>query len=316
MAYVWGKIAKDVTVKFAVSVLPKEEDFYQFQYLKGDDQVAGASVPFQLRSPGRRNPDHQICGVREEDDLLVVQTAQTSLQDKYSSLLDLSEKLTEELKKKDESFIVLEQRNHSLLENNQRSQEMEEDLKTLIADKLQLGETLTQTSETLAKTESVLEATTDQLKEVEKALELKVAQVASLQQELEKTDNKSRDLLADVGVLKEERDKLASMLEVEIKGREQLMKEKQELVEKLEDVSNMLNAAAESKDLAIKEIRTQIEQRDKLRLELVNTRQEKENMEAELLSVKDDLKKEGDKLKDSEIIINSLSRSFAEKLVA
>lgn len=315
VAYVWGKIAKDVTVKFAVSVLPKEEDFYQFQYLKGDDQVAGASVPFQLRSPGRRNPDHQICGVREEDDLLVVQTAQTSLQDKYSSLLDLSEKLTEELKKKDESFIVLEQRNHSLLENNQRSQEMEEDLKTLIADKLQLGETLTQTSETLAKTESVLEATTDQLKEVEKALELKVAQVASLQQELEKTDNKSRDLLADVGVLKEERDKLASMLEVEIKGREQLMKEKQELVEKLEDVSNMLNAAAKSKDLAIGEIRTQIEQRDKLRQELAKTRQEKGNLEAELFSVKQQLESFTGNENDSYVVTTVLS-SLGEKLEA
>ena len=30
------------------SVLPKDEDFYQFQYLRSD-QVMGASVPFQLR---------------------------------------------------------------------------------------------------------------------------------------------------------------------------------------------------------------------------------------------------------------------------
>jgi hypothetical protein len=33
---------------FPASCLPKDEDFYQFQYLR-DDQVFGASVPFQLR---------------------------------------------------------------------------------------------------------------------------------------------------------------------------------------------------------------------------------------------------------------------------
>ena len=302
MAYVWGKIAKDVTVKFAVSVLPKEEDFYQFQYLKGDDQVAGASVPFQLRSPGRRNPDHQICGVREEDDLLVVQTAQTSLQDKYSSLLDLSEKLTEELKKKDESFIVLEQRNHSLLENNQRSQEMEEDLKTLIADKLQLGETLTQTSETLAKTESVLEATTDQLKEVEKALELKVAQVASLQQELEKTDNKSRDLLADVGVLKEERDKLASMLEAEVKGREQLMKEKQEQEDKLmkESREKLIKS-----DKSIKEVVEAVFRCHRLQNEQLIRKKDEEirQKDEEIKNLRDEMKKiKSDELEDVDLM--------------
>jgi hypothetical protein len=32
----------------SASVLPKDEDFYQFQYLRSD-QVMGASVPFQLR---------------------------------------------------------------------------------------------------------------------------------------------------------------------------------------------------------------------------------------------------------------------------
>ena len=315
VAYVWGKIAKEVTVKFPVSTLPKEEDFYQFQYLKGDDQVGGASVPFQLRSPGRRNPEQQICGVREEDDLLVVQTPQTSLQDKYSSLLDLSEKLSEDLRQKNESFIVLEQRHQSLLENNQRSREMEEDLRTLIADKLQLEETLTQTSETLAKTESVLEATTDKLKEVERALESKSGQVGSLQQEMERTDSRCMELLADFGVLREERDKLTAMLEVEIKGREQLMVEKQELVERLEDVSNMLNAAAKSKDLAIGEIRTQIEQRDKLRQELANTKQEKGNLEAELFSVKQQLESFAGKEEDTYVVTTVLS-SLGEKLEA
>ena len=68
-----------------------------------------------------------VCGVTEEDDLLVVETSQTSLQQKYSSLLDLSEKLTEELNKKNESFIVLEQRHMSLLESSKASQDIHEE---------------------------------------------------------------------------------------------------------------------------------------------------------------------------------------------
>ena len=124
VSYVWTKVSeeeKTLMVNFSVSVLPKEEDFYQFQYLKGDNQVAGASVPFQLRLPGKSH--QEVTGVKEEDDLLVVQTPQTSLQEKYTSLLDLSEKLTEELNKKNESFIVLEQRNLSLVETNTKVQE-------------------------------------------------------------------------------------------------------------------------------------------------------------------------------------------------
>ena len=152
VAYVWTKVSeeeKTLMVNFSVSVLPKEEDFYQFQYLKGDNQVAGASVPFQLRLPGKSH--QEVTGVKEEDDLLVVQTPQTSLQEKYTSLLDLSEKLTEELNKKNESFIVLEQRNLSLVETSTKVQEMESDLSTLIRDKILLEQTLTQTTETLTR---------------------------------------------------------------------------------------------------------------------------------------------------------------------
>ena len=129
------------------------------------------------------------------------------------------------------------------------------------------------------------------------------------------TDNKARELLAEVGVLREERDKLASMLEVEIKGREQLMKEKQELVERLEDVSNMLNAAAKSKDLAIGEIRTQVELRDKLRQELANIKKVKDSLEAELLSVKQQLESFTENENNNNVTTTVLT-SLNEKLEA
>ena len=92
--------------------------------------------------------------------MMVIQTPQTSLQNKYSSLLD-------ELTKKNESFIVLEQKNQTLLESTVKCKEMEEDLKILVRDKIQLEQTLTQTTETLNRSESLLKVTTDKLENVE-----------------------------------------------------------------------------------------------------------------------------------------------------
>ena len=49
---------------FIGCVLPKDEDFYQFQYLRvGKDAqqtVLGASIPFQLRTP----KNEELCAVQ------------------------------------------------------------------------------------------------------------------------------------------------------------------------------------------------------------------------------------------------------------
>jgi len=308
VAYVWTKMSEDKTmmVKFSVSTLPKEEDFYQFQYLKGDNQVAGASVPFQLRLPGRSHLE--VCGVTEQDDMMVIQTPQTSLQDKYSSLLD-------ELTKKNESFIVLEQKNQTLLESSVKCKEMEEDLKILVRDKIQLEQTLTQTTETLNRSESLLKATTDKLENVETSLNEKIATIDELKTKIEAFEAKCESYNSDVELIKKERDSLASMLDQEIQARESLLKEKQELVSRLEDTSAMLNAAANSKDLAVAEIRSQIEQQDRLRLEMAKLREEAGHAEAELILVKQQLEKFTASEEDSYVVTSVLS-SLGEKLEA
>ena len=50
VAYVWTQVQTEqqMEVTFTQSVLPNEEDFYQFQYLKGDNNVAGASIPAEI----------------------------------------------------------------------------------------------------------------------------------------------------------------------------------------------------------------------------------------------------------------------------
>ena len=140
VAYVWTKIQpeQEMQLTFTSSVLPQEEDFYQ----KGDNNVAGASVPFQLRAPGKSYPAE--CGVREEGDLLMVQTPHTSLQEKaadmeikYTGMLELSEQLTDGLNLKTESFIVLEQQHKSLLGTVTRCEELEGDLQKLVREILQ-----------------------------------------------------------------------------------------------------------------------------------------------------------------------------------
>ena len=315
VAYVWTRVNTDTChmVKFPVSSLPKEEDFYQFQYLKGDNQVAGASVPFQLRKPGQSSA--AVCGVTEEDGLLVVQTDQTSLQQKYSSLLDLSEKLTEELTKKNESFIVLEHRHQSLVENSQKCVELEQDLQTLIRDKLQLEQTLTQTTETLTRSESLLDTTTEKLNNVEANLEQKITTIAELEGKVAALETKCGGFNSDIGTLVQERDSLANMLDQEIKSREKLLKEKQDLMGKLENSTEMLAAATHSKEIAVAEIRAQIEQQDKLRKELAKLKEEMGHVEAELVVTKQQLARFTEKEEDSYVVTSVLS-SLGEKLEA
>ena len=73
----------------------------------------------------------------------------------------------------------------------------------------------------------------------------------------------------DVEKLNQERDSLARMLDQEIKSREALLKEKQELVDRLENTNSMLVVATNSKDLAVAEIRALIEQQDGLRYDVM-----------------------------------------------
>ena len=73
------------------------------------------------------------------------------------------------------------------------------------------------------------------------------------------------------------------------------MKEKEELVERLEDVSNMLSTKT---------------------VELANTKQDKGNLEAELISVEAELKEEREKMRNSDTAVAALARSFGEMIVA
>ena len=86
--------------------------------LRGDNGVAGASIPFQLRlEPGERALQEELGG----------------LETKYTSLLHHSETLQKELETKQQSFVVLEQQHKSMREEAKKKTQMESDLAELVA---------------------------------------------------------------------------------------------------------------------------------------------------------------------------------------
>ena len=100
------------------------------------------------------------------------------------------------------------------------------------------------------------------------SLKVKADLIAELEAKLCNSELRNAAVTEDFKLLTKERDSLATMLEQEIAARENLLKEKQELMNRLEDTNAMLAAAATSKDLAVAEIRAQIEAQDRLRVEL------------------------------------------------
>jgi len=272
VCYVWAGVGPQTEQKvtFPASKLPKLEDFYQFQYLRGDNSVAGASIPFQLKvEPADRALKEELGG----------------LEAKYSGLLHLSEKLSEELNNKTQSFVILEQENKSLCETASRAQQLETDLEELVASSLGLKQTLRATEEALAKTESVLEATTKRLVETELSFQTKSEEASRLEARL-----------AEMGDIKEKRDKLAAMLKQEQTSKEGWLKEKAELLQRvgelqtrldqqgvllgrIEDGDAMLAAAVKSKEAAVEEIRFQVTKNDELMTRLDDMKKDLEKFD-------------------------------------
>ena len=139
-------------------------------------------------------------------------------------------------------------------------------MQSLVRDKIQLEKTLTQTTETLNRSESLLNVTTKKLEETELNLEQKQFTITELEKKIVALEASRGE---DVEKLNQERDSLARMLDQEIKSREALLKEKQELVDRLENTNSMLVVATNSKDLAVAEIRALIEQQDGLRYDVM-----------------------------------------------
>ena len=66
---------KELKIVFKGAELPKSNDFYQYQYLRSDNVVLGASIPFELRMP----KNEELMAVENNDSFMVVQSQQAVL---------------------------------------------------------------------------------------------------------------------------------------------------------------------------------------------------------------------------------------------
>ena len=213
-------------VTFKASDLPKDEDFYQFQFLRtenGVEDVIGASVPFQLQTP----KNEELCTVEDDEEFMVVRsrtslvTEQMStlsvnntnlkekvseLENKYKKLLDLSEKLQEDLEKKSVAYLSAEEELEKTRAELKKLGPLKGDLACVLQDK------------------HVLE---EKLHRVEKALA---------------TIKMDRDLLTG------ERDQAN-------REKDLLKEERNQIVAKNEELKSMFNAATTAKDLTAAEVK-------------------------------------------------------------
>ena len=213
-------------VTFKAADLPKEEDFYQFQFLRtenGVESVIGASVPFQLQSP----KNEELCTVEDDEEFMVVRSRtslvteqmsslsanNTNLKDKLSELelkhkklLDLSEKLQEDLEKKSAAYLSAEEELEKVRDEVKKLDPLKTDLACVLQDKCVLEE---------------------KIHRQEKALQ-------TLQMDRDLSRGERDQALRENELLKEERN---------------------QIVAKNEELKHMFNAASSAKDLTAAEVK-------------------------------------------------------------
>jgi len=108
--------------------------------------------------------------------------------------------------------------------------------------------------------------------------------------------------------LKKKEGSLRKMLEKEEDEKVKLLNKNTEMLVKLEDLSKHCKDVVRSKDTAVKELRTLIEQEDRVRQELAELKEEYGDVEAELVTVKQEMVQIKEKMNDED------SMNFEEKM--
>ena len=213
-------------VTFKASDLPKDEDFYQFQFLRtenGVESVIGASVPFQLQSP----KNEELCTVEDDEEFMVVRSRTSLVTEQMSNLsannTDLKEKLSE-----------LESKHKKLLD---------------LSEKLQ--EDLDKKSVAYLSTEEELEKTRAELK---KCGPLK-ADLACVLQDKCVLEEKIHRVEKALATIKMDRDLAAGERDQANREKDLLKEERNQIVAKNEELKNMFNAASSAKDLTAAEVK-------------------------------------------------------------
>lgn len=198
--------------------LPKEEDFYQFQYVRGGNQVLGASIPFQRKfaivvSP--REGERSKVGVGEasqsspeEDEFFLVKSMAAEkrymervqdMEDKYTELLAKSEKLNEDLSLKSASVVALDEKYRSLLGVDERLQQIKEDMKVLLDARIAAEQDSTKTRAENAALRKRLDQAQSRTDFLQCSLQKKEAEVRAKAEEAEAMGAKNTSLAREAG---------------------------------------------------------------------------------------------------------------------
>lgn len=151
-----------LSLNFAGKDLPKEEDYYQFQFLRtenGTESAIGASVPFQLTSP----KTEELCTVEDDEEFMVVRSRtslvteqmsmlssdNTNLKDKladlegkHKSLLVLSEEMKQDLDGKTLELAQKHSQLEAFKEDKEKMEQLKADLAVVLQDKCLLEDKL------------------------------------------------------------------------------------------------------------------------------------------------------------------------------
>ena len=173
-------------------------------------------------------------------------------------------------------------------------------LDVLTRDKLLLEQTLTQTTETLGRTENDLNTSREELVEVQQSLKEKEYKIFELEDKLK--NGKKIAVNENIKLLTRERDSLKSKLNEEIMAHENLLKETKELKDSMaretDSLKRKMDDAIMVRENLLKDIRelafSRAKERDSLKSKLDEEAMAKENLLKKIRQLDDSRAKERD----------------------
>ncbi|KAJ9595100.1 hypothetical protein L9F63_013626, partial [Diploptera punctata] len=222
------------------SSLPKNVDeFYQLCYVKADNTVCGASVPFQFRHPY----ENELCAVEEAGGLLVVRSRSAVTEEKLREAIAMKEQLQKEKAALEKN---LSEQKEELNKVSDQLNEVVLMLKTTEIEKQELEERLDKTLH--------VERHVQRLNEDLVALDAEKNQSLV---KLNKAEQHITVLTATVDTLSADKEYMAQLLRSETQNKCGVVAEVGEYKSQVDGLNHMLEALTQSKELVAQELRIQ-----------------------------------------------------------
>lgn len=230
----------ELQVLFKASSLPKNVDeFYQLCYVKSDNTVCGASVPFQFRHPY----ENELCAVEEPGGLVVVRSRTALTEEKLRHTVAINEQLLRE---------------KATLEKNVA--ELKEDFDKVSAELQNVLQNFSKMETEKQMLEKRLEENLHVERHVQRLKQDLLALDAEKNQSLAKLNKAEQHitvLSATVDTLSADKEHMAQLLRSETQNKSGVVAEVSQYKSQVDSLSHMLEALTQSKELVAQELRIQ-----------------------------------------------------------